>query len=165
MDCFSRVLSSCAEFDSLLNSIEKDTYPVCIVGLSHIHKAHWVSSLCQKTGKTALLLTADDASAVRVANDINAFFGGEEKALVYTQKDFCFRTEQVSSREYEHKRLSTLGRILSGDAAVVVSSVAAAVQSTIPPEIYRERTLTIEFGKEYDIKDLAKALLEEFVNG
>ena len=159
MDCFSRVLSPCAEFDSLLKLIEKDTYPACIVGLSHIHKAHWVSSLCQKTGKTALLLTADDASAVRVANDINAFFGGEEKALVYTQKDFCFRTEQVSSREYEHKRLSTLGRILSGDATIVVSSISAAVQNTIPPEIYRERTLTVELGKEYDIKDLARAFV------
>ncbi len=159
MDCFSRVLSACPEFDSLVNSIENNTTPICVVGLSHIHKAHWVASVCEKTGKTAFLLTADDASAVRLANDINAFFGGEEKALVYTQKDFCFRTEQVSSREYEHKRLSTLGRILSGDCKIVVSTVAAAVQYTIPPEIFKERTLTIELGGEYDVKELAKSLV------
>lgn len=155
MDCLSRVLSACPEFDSLLNSIENNTTPICVVGLSHIHKAHWVASICQKTGKRVLLITADDASAVKVANDINGFFGGEERALYYTQKDFCFRTEQVSSREYEHKRLSVLGRILSGGCDIVVSSIAAAVQHTIPPEIYKQRTLTIELGGEYDIQDLA----------
>ena len=159
MDCFSRVLSACPEFDSLLSSIKNNTYPACVVGLSHIHKAHWVASLCLKTEKKVLLITPDDASAVRLVGDINGFFGGEEKALAFTQKDFCFRTEQVSSREYEHKRLSVLGRILSGDCDVVVSSIAAAVQFTIPPETFREKTLVLEAGKEYDLKALAKSFV------
>ena len=100
-------------FRTLREAIEYGNYPACAVGLSGIHKAHFISALSGGEGASpAVVLTADEAGATRLCEDINAFCGGQA-AAVFPARELTLREVEGASLEYEHARLSVLSAILS----------------------------------------------------
>ncbi len=158
MKQFSEILNSLEEFNTLKTHIKNGSLPTCVVGLSFVHKTHFVYSLCNELKSPALVITPDEAAATRFCEDLNSFFG-EEVALTYPEKELCLRSVESISREYEHKRLSVLGRLLNNSVKVVVASVSAAAQFTLPPEIYLKNTFSIDFNGSYNTKDLTEKLI------
>ncbi len=158
MKQFSKILNSSEEFKKLEDYIKNGSLPTLLVGLSAVHKAHFVYSLSESLNTPSLVITPDEATATRFCEDLNALFG-EEVAFTYPEKELYFRTVESYSREYEHKRLNALGRLLKGDLKVVVASVSAAVQFTLPPEVYKNNTFTINSNGVYDINTLSKKLI------
>ncbi|MBQ6700998.1 MAG: transcription-repair coupling factor, partial [Oscillospiraceae bacterium] len=72
--------------------------------------------------------------------------------------DLRFRSAEGASAEYEQKRLSVLGRVLDGSCKIVVASVEAALQFTVPPGTYKYNTFSIKRGDCADLEELAKRL-------
>ncbi len=163
MKQFGKILNSLEEFNRLENLIKNDCLPALAVGLSVVHKAHFVYSLNETLNTPSLVITPDEAAATRLCEDINALFG-EEKAVVYPEKEWYFRQVESVSREYEHKRLHVLGRMLKKDVNVVVASVNAAAQFTIPPEIFKQNTFSIDTNSSYNVNDLADRLIKAGYN-
>ncbi len=158
MKQFSKILNGLEEFNTLKSHIKNNSLPTCVVGLSAVHKSHFVYSLSEELNMPSLVITPDEATATRFCEDLNAFFG-EESALTYPEKEFYFRDVESYSREYEHKRLNVLGRLLKGNVKVVVASASAAVQFTLPPEVYGKNTFSITSDGSYDINDLCEKLV------
>ena len=151
-EAFLKVLKDSPEFLEVSRCIEKDILPQGVLGLSHVNKAHFISSLCELFSRKALVVVPDEATATKLCGDINAFGGS---ALVYPQRDFLFRESQGQSHEYEQRRISVLNKMLSGKYTAVVCPVSAAVQRTIPPKDLKNNTLIIK--KDGEIK-LEKAV-------
>lgn len=127
------------------------------LGLSQIHKAHIISSLCEDLSpRQAVVITPDESQASRLCKDLKAFGCN---ALLYPAGDISLRTNQIKSREYEHKRLSVLGNLLDGNADAVVMSVEAALQLTIPPEVLFSKRIHLKVGEDVIISDLVSKLL------
>lgn len=102
-----------------------------MTGLSHIHKAHFAAALNADCGRPVLVITADEAQASRLALDMKTLGC---RALLYPARDFVFRSTESQSREYEHRRLGVLDKMLRGEVQAVVCSAEAASQLTLPPE-------------------------------
>lgn len=47
MSCFSKVLRASAEYKTISNAIREHRLPAGVTGVSPIHKAHLVHSLCE----------------------------------------------------------------------------------------------------------------------
>lgn len=156
MSCFSKVLSDTPEYQSISISLKRHRLPMGVLGLSYIHKAHLIASMHDDFGRKALVITPDEAHATRLVSDL-ADMG--QNALLYPAKDFSFRTTEGQSREYEHIRLGVLGNMLEGNYDVVVCSVEAALQLTIPPEELKTNSIELKTGDSYKPKNLAAALL------
>ncbi len=127
-----------------------------VLGLSHIHKSHIVSSLCEDTAKPAIIITPDEAQAIRLVSDLNSF---GVAAISYPARDFVFRTAESCSREYEHLRLNALGHLLSDTCDVAVCSVEAALQLTLPPAEFLKRCFSLTVGEEIGIDKLKNMLI------
>ena len=140
MSCFSKVLRASAEYKTISNAIREHRLPAGVTGVSPIHKAHLVHSLCEDEGCRAVLIVADEAEGSRLVENLNAMKGG---ALLYPARDWSLRPSQGQSRDYEQQRLGVLGHMLEGEYRVVVCSVEAAVQLTLPPEELYTRTVTL----------------------
>lgn len=125
MNCYSEIAKSVPEFMSLANAIRKTRLPCGVTGLSHIHKAHVIASMCMCLMQKAVALVPDEATATRLRQDLEGF---GVNALHYPARDFSFRTLETVSREYEHARLKVLDKMLSGDFDVVMLSAEAAMQ-------------------------------------
>lgn len=129
--------------------------PAYAAGLSGAQRAMLGYALSKKTERPVLIITPDEASATKVSEDIAALAGSENVAL-YPVKDFQFRGVESASAEYEQRRLSVLGRLLDGSLKIVVASVEAALQYTIPPGTYKFNTLSVKRGDTADITELAE---------
>ena len=141
MKFLSKMIENLTEYRSLRDAAASGALPLCAVGLSLVHKAHLVYALQAETGLPALLLTGDEIEARRLTDDLNVM-AGEDIAVLYPYREFAFRDVEAS-REYEHGRLTALGRLQSGRAKIIVASAIAAAQYTLPPDRLRSATLTL----------------------
>lgn len=151
-DCLG--LLALPDFAELTGALAAKKSPVCVVGLSGIHRAHLIAALSgADDAPPAIVLTADEASATRLAGDINALLG-EAVALFLPARQLTLRPFSSASLEYEHQRLSTLSALAQGLCRIVTASVESASLVTLPPAVLLESTRTLTPGQRLDIREL-----------
>ena len=151
MKFLSTLLDGVTEYETLVSAVERHNTPAAVTGVSGIHKAHLIHSLCARTGRKALVLASDEGEGQRLCNDLSSM---GTAALVYPARDFNFRAAEGQSREYEHQRLQVMAGMLDGDYQVVISCIDAALQYTIPPDELRSKRLTLRAGQEAPLEKL-----------
>ena len=144
------------QFKLLEKSLSEDLSPVAVVGLSLIHKACFISALCSKSENKALIITDNDSQAQKLSSDLKVL---GLRALFYPARDFNFSDSESQSREYEHKRLAVLSRMITLDYDVVVADVGAILQHTVPPELLRQKFCNLKTGDKIDPLELSKRFL------
>lgn len=157
MSGFLKVLKGSDEFEKLVFSVQNKRLPMGVIGLSQVHKAHYISSLIEQIGdRKALIICPDEGSATRLCDDINSFSDG---AVLYPARDFSFRGSDNKSHEFEQKRLSALCRILDGECKFVLCSIEAAVQFTVPVAELKKRSLTLSLGQAITTHEIVNTLI------
>ena len=82
-------LQNLPAFGLACDALRAGKSPLLLDGLAAVHKAHFIAALTHTLGRGAVVLTADEASATRLAEDINRFYG-EERALLYPEREFTY---------------------------------------------------------------------------
>ena len=152
-----QIIASTTEYRRMMDDVQSGRTPVAMTGLSGIHKAALVAAASNSS--PVLVITPDEATGNRMAEDINAFLRSEDAAMLFPTRELVFRDLEGSSREYEHARLSTLGKITRGECRVVVASMEAVMQYIPPQSVLKENTLTLEAGGTYSIAALVERLV------
>lgn len=158
MSCYSEILNNSSVYRELLNAVRSEKLPLGVTGLSHIHKAHLIHALCDDEDRRAVVFVADEAEGTRIAEDLNTMQGGG--AFLYPARDYSMRPTQGQSREFEQQRLGVLGHMMEGDYRVVICSIEAAMQLTLPPDELYRRTITLKSGMEITPLDAVAALMK-----
>lgn len=155
MSCFSNEFNKSKEFLSLSQSVNTLNAPIGVIGLSDITKCFVVHSLCE-SGKKAFIITPDEASAVKVQENLSELQSG---VLLYPAREFTFVEVAGVSRDFEHIRLGVLSKIIDGDFTAVVASAAAACQFTMPPKELKKRTFSVSVNDEINMQELERRLV------
>jgi transcription-repair coupling factor (superfamily II helicase) len=114
-----------------------------------------MSSLCREHAVRAFCVAQNEQEAQVLCNDLTAM---GLRALVYPKKDFIYIPSQVKSHEYEHQRLNVLSRMLSGAYDVVIATLDAAAQFTIPKDVLQAVTQVLKPDVEIDLPSFEKTL-------
>ena len=154
-----RMLQNLTAYSLARDALRAGKAPLLLDGAAAIHKAHLTAALCNDLGRGAVILTADEAAATRLAEDINRFFG-EERALLFPEREFTYHSVESVSREYEQLRLGVLRRLQKDPALLAVGTVTAALQPTLQPEQLIAATLTLKVGEEYPPQRLLDFLVQ-----
>lgn len=144
------------EFTALDQAVKSKELPAAVTGLSSIHKAHMIYSLCALNKRRAFVAASEEAEAQRLHDDLSIM--GMHPAL-YPLRDFNFRDTQGSSHEYEHQRLHALSRYLTGSCDCIIFCMDAALQHTLPPEELARRTVTLRVAQTISPQDVVNILL------
>ena len=152
-------LQNLAAFSSACQALRTGKSPLLLDGLAAVHKAHFAAALCWELGRGAVLLTDEEAAATRLMEDINRFYG-EERALLYPEREFTYHSVESVSREYEQLRLGVLRRLQRDPSLIVVGTVTAALQPTLLPEQLSAATLSLRVGQEYPPQKLLEFLVQ-----
>ena len=150
------ILKKEPDYVRILNGVKKGYLPSAVSGLSGVHKALVTAALCTHTGKKALVITHDEPAAVALKNDLEAL---DISALLFQTRDYNITRMTGYSKEYEHKRIHTLSRVLDGAFDVLVAPVDAAIEYTAPPQILRENIITLGVGDTLNLSDFCKKLI------
>ncbi len=151
-------LQALPAFGEILKALESGRTPLYLQGLAAIHKAHWLYALTAATGRGALVLCPDEGTATRMAEDLNRM-AGEERALLFPEREFIYHAMESVSREYEQQRLGVLRRLQTDPSLIAVASVTAALQPTLSPERLQKSLLTLRPGQEIPPEELVAFLL------
>ena len=149
------VLSRTEEYRTVEAAVKRGIHPVMATGLSAIHKAHFIYSMCRRLNRRALVIAADEGEAARLCSDINEM---GLRVKYYPARDFTFREVTGVSGEFVHKRIDALYACMKGECDVVVSCVDGALQYTVPPDVLRANTLKIRQGEEISVERLISVL-------
>ena len=159
MEYFLNTARKIAEYNEAVGAA--GGMPVMITGLSHIHKAHFLAALSMEPDQRLPLVVICDTEGegARLCADINTMTG-DETAFSFPAKDIVLGDVDAVSREYEHRRIGILSRMLSGKAKIVCATPEAASQITIPRRILRKRTVTLKTGESISLSGMEAALTE-----
>ena len=157
MSCFSKIFEQNTEFISLIRGIDTLNAPVGAIGLSDINKAFVIHSLCAQKRKKAFIITPDEASAVKLYENLS---GLQKGVFLYSKREFTFLEVEGISREYEQLRLGVLSKIINGNYTAIIASVAAAIQLTMPPEVLKEKCFKINTGDKIHLDEITSRLIK-----
>ena len=158
MDFFSHTFAELPDFGRLCEAIEHGETPVCMTGLSSVHKAQLALTLAVQSSEPLLLLTGTEAEAMRLCADINAM-AGREMALHFPARELLFTAAESRSNAYEQERLHVLSALGEGRVRIVAAGVEAAMQPTIPPQVLQDAHLTLHRGDTVDLQTLSACLV------
>ena len=150
------ILKNEPDYARMLKAVQSGSLPLAASGLSGVHKAFVTASLVSHTGKKAVMITHDEASALSAKNDL-ASLG--LNALLFTSRDYNIARMAGYSKEYEHKRIDTLSRVLDGAFDVVLMPADAAVQYTVPPSVLAENIITVKTADTLDMTQFCNRLI------
>lgn len=156
MEFLTSAIAGLPEFRQLKSAVDAKALPAVVTGLSGIHKANIIYSLCVLTKRRAFVVASDEAEAQRLQRDLSAM--GMHPA-VYPARDFSFRETAAASHEYEHERLHVLAGLLSSRCDCVIACIDAALQYTVPPSFLREHTVSLRTAQEITPQEIAALLL------
>ena len=95
MKFLTGILSGTPELKELSAAVETGKLPAAVTGLSAVHKAAYIRTLSQMTGRRTLVLTGDEREAQRLSDDLSSM---GLRPLVYPLRDFNFRDTTGTSR-------------------------------------------------------------------
>lgn len=100
-------LNTLPEYVTLRQSACSGAFPIAVTGVSHIHKAVFISALLRDCRQKGLLLTPTESDAAALKEDIEAL---GLRALLYPARDFIFHDISV-------RRTSMSTHVLTSSAA------------------------------------------------
>ncbi len=156
MKRLTEILGPLPEFRKLLAAIDNGRCPVALSGLAPVHRAHFAAAVRAATGRSVVMVCADEEEVQRMERDLAAFTG--ETVTCLWGREFNFYQGAVSSREWEHRRLAAFGRMRAGGAGVTVAAVEGLLQRTIPPARFDRAAFTLEAARPTTLEETVDAL-------
>ena len=150
------VLDQIPEFGALMAAMEAGRCPAALSGLSAVHRAFFAAGVLLRGERPVVLVCADEHEAERLGADVKALTGKD--FLLLPAREPVFHEAATASRQWEHRRLSVLRSMLDGEARVVVTTVDALLQRTMPRTLLEQASQLLRVGGAYDLNDLADTL-------
>lgn len=182
MDYFLGSANNVGEYRRLTEVLRKtNEFPPLLTGATHIVKAHFLAALSREAENDTkiaelfpiLVLVPSESEGQRLSDDINTMVGNAEVGAVYPAKDMILSDVEAVSREYEHRRLDILYKLIvpsSNDDSknnnkakqklmYVFATAEGVSQLTVPPETLLSRRITLRSGNDEDMNEIAKKLI------
>ena len=155
MKFLDQIMTSTKGFKTLSKTLSKNC-PCAVTGVSAVHKANMISSLCRFKNVRAFCVAQNEISAQTLCNDLCTM---GMRAYVYPSRDFTFMDIKGESHEYEHQRINVLTKILKNECDVVIACMDAASQFTIPKDMLKKASVSLKSGDLISIDELCSSLL------
>ena len=116
------------------------------------------AALFPRLSRTILYLCPDAKEAEEAARELAAYLGSDA-VLSYPSVEVAPYEPSSPYLPAIHDRMRVFHRILSGPPVVVVASVEAAVEKSLPPEVFLDAVETIVPGSRIDIEAFSARLV------
>lgn len=141
MQLFQESFQQLAAYEGLTRAMAAQENPVSLTGVSQIHKANLLAALCSSQ-KPILTVTADEAEARRLCDDINTMLE-ETAAWIFPAKELVLTPVEGISFGFEHARIAAVTALFRGTCKVICASAEALLQPTLSMEELEMHTVVL----------------------
>ncbi len=150
---FKNLLSEYQEYSDFCAALKKGKTPISVAGVVQSAMPQLVFAASEK--KT-LVITYNDQEAKQFFTELEFY---TDSAYLFPAKEYVFFDIDAQDRHSEHTRLSALSQ-MEKSGGIMVTSLEALLQFTLPPEKLKKYTLEIDYSSEYDLDELAQVLVK-----
>ena len=126
-------------------------------GLSGSAETVFIASLADDLGGLLCIALPDETSAMKLRSELSDMVKG---VYYYPPRELILSDYDSSSHEWEQIRISSLFAILSGKCRVLITTAEALLQPAMPANVLKNKTLTLEYGKDASFDDAVRFLSE-----
>jgi len=139
--------------------LEGGSLPAYITGLAPIHRAHLASAMHLETGLPLFVICSDDTAAEGMAANIASFLDVESVPVLLSRNFTLYKSEGVS-RTGEQRRLSLLYALSNNECPVLVTTVSALLQRTVPKNDLMSAAVHFKVGAVLQMAKLEESLIK-----
>jgi len=145
-----------APFGEVLARLQRDRR-LDVTGLAGSSPAVLLSFLCRQLGVPALAVTAEPNAAEELTDDLTEMLG---QAQYFQSWDTVPYESNPPSVEVMAGRMETIDALSRRTAPAVVTTIRALMQRTMPPDLFREKTIRLSVGSTVSFKNLIQNLID-----
>ena len=127
-------------------------------GISESRIAPVAASLSQQKGQS-IIIVSTDVRAKRLASDLS-FFVKDREIMVLPGEDHFFLRYDAKNHDQMIDRLKALKALRTGQPAVVIAPVSAAIKKITPHSYFEESSLKISRGEDVDLEEIKAGLVK-----
>ena len=152
-----KILNKHPEYTRLVDALKKGEGSAAVFGLGEAVRAHIAAGLFCHTGKTVLIITANESSAARIQQDMAAF---TDRAYHLPARELPLGAKGIAaSAGLTARQLEPLCALLNGENIAVAVSAEALIQRMTPPAAIAQCMRTVSAGDRTEPRELLAALI------
>ncbi len=150
---FLNLLSDYKEYQNLIKALKNP--PVSVAGIVESAQPQFIAQT--SSGHAAIAVLYSDMEAKAFEKDLRFF---SDNVYFFPSKEYMFYPIDTKGHAAEHERLSAAEALIRGKKPIIVTSVEAILQYTLPKKLFKENILSLKVGDITEPADLAARLTE-----
>ncbi len=146
-----------AQLQQIRNLITSDQKKVRVSGLVGSGKALLLTYLKKELNSPFLVITSNPDESWKLYEDLASFLG-EEQVRLFPGWEILPYEFKVPHSEVIGRRLESLYDLATGKNPIIVTTIRACLEKTIPPEELKRKSITLQKGENGDIEHLSQQL-------
>jgi transcription-repair coupling factor (superfamily II helicase) len=144
-----------ALFDEVLRRLQQDRH-LDVTGLAGSSRAVLLSFLHHRLGVPVLAITSEPNAAEELTDDLTELLG---QAQYFQSWDTVPYESRPPSVEVMAGRMETIDVLGRQTAPAVVTTIRALMQRTMPPDLFRDKTIRLSIGSSVSLQKLIENLI------
>ena len=145
---FSDLLNDYPPFRGMIEKAKKNITPIHVSGVTESAQGHLIYRLCKaKEASVSVVICYSDMEAKALYHDISFFTGN---VYYFPSKEYTFYNIETKAHENEHRRLETLYHMIRERDIIVVMSLDALLEYTVPAALFQNSLLHFAVGERFD---------------
>lgn len=150
-------LAKSNKFVELIADIVSKKSPIAILGLTDFGMVQNLVAINEFAKKPICIVTYNEIQAEQIFNNIKCF---TEDVYLFPKKEIVTYDYDAESYEIPYKRIAVLNKINESKRIIVVTTIEAIMQKIPPKEVLYKNELHFKVGKECNLEELKKKLVE-----
>lgn len=149
-------LKESAEFQSIIDGVNKKRFPVGVYGLSESARSYLINGVFEELDKPLLVITHNDVEAKNLYEDISFYV---PNTYYFPTKEVVFYNIDAISGDLRWERLKVIREMIRGGKKVIVASIEALASNYIPPRLYKDYLFEFSVGDTLNLDHLTEKLI------
>ena len=151
-------LKESSKFKELVNSLNKNNYPLNINGLSDSGKSYVISGIFDEIEESVVVVCSSEMEAKNMYEDLCLY---TTNVYFFPIREVVFYNVDAISGDLRWARLKVIKEIIENkNKKIIVTSIDALTALYMPKENYFKYTIKIEEGAEISLKSVSESLIE-----
>lgn len=148
--------------------LKQSQAPVSVSGVEESARAQLIYSLFSEQNDHALVICYSDMEAQALEADLEFY---TDEVLMFPSKEYIFYNIETSGHSNENTRLSVISNLMTDKKKIIVTSLDALLQYTIPRQELTAHSVSFNLGDVFNLQELCERLIvmgysrEEIVEG
>ena len=156
METFAKILPKMKKFEEYINDVKKSNFPISLAGLTDSQKAHFVYATKFYTNRPVLVVTYNDIELKKMKNNLSFF--NDEDILVFPKREVVYYDIDTMNKDITMDRLNVYAKLYNSDEQMILTTVEALMQKTIPKAEMFARVLHLEVGNNISLEKIKESL-------